>query len=49
MMPYRRSGSKEVKNIGFMEMVDGYGAVQHAYVDIGTADKGTVGCLLWLQ
>jgi len=37
-----RSGSREVRNIGSMEAVDGCGVVQHVSVDLKAANRSTV-------
>jgi len=37
-----RSGSREVRNIGSMEVVDGCGVVQHVSVDIKAVNRSTL-------
>jgi len=41
-MPCCRFGSREVRNIGFMEVVDGCGVLQHVSANIEAVNKGAV-------
>ena len=49
VVPCCRCGSREVRNIESMEVVDGCGLAQHVSADIDATNAGTVCCLQWLQ